>query len=213
MIRSVLLTVAVGFVGLSSGLHAQGTAKVDLAKGQQIATQICAACHGSDGNSAAAANPHLAGQPAEYITRQLRHFKQGLRKNEIMAGMVANLSDADMRALGAYYEQQKPKPGSAKDVDLVRTGQGLYRGGDASRGVPACAGCHSPNGAGIPANYPRLAGQFADYTYAQLKAFHGGQRGVDKEGRDTNGKIMAQIAAKLSDAEMRSVAEYVSGLN
>lgn len=212
MSRSLLLVVAASIVGVSGATYGQGADKPDLAKAQQIVSQVCAACHGNDGNSALPPNPHLAGQHAEYITRQLKHFKEGVRHNEIMAGMSASLTDADMKALGTYFGQQTPKPGTAQDAGLAKAGQSIYRGGDVERGLPACAGCHSPNGAGIPANYPRLAGQLAEYTYAQLKLFKEQKRGVDKAGTDVNGLIMAQIAAKMTDTEMRAVAEYIAGL-
>jgi len=187
-------------------------AQVDLAKAQQIVNQICAACHGADGNSAASANPNLAGQHADYITLQLAHFKAGIRVNAVMQGMVATLSDADMKALGVYYAQQKPKGLTAKDAATVKAAQRLYRGGDAGAGVPACASCHSPTGAGIPKNYPRVGGQYADYSYAQLKAFKSGERGADKDGKDTNGKIMATVAGRMTDAQMKAVADYMAGL-
>ncbi len=141
-------------------------------------------------------NPSIAGQPAEYITLQLTHFKSGLRVNPVMQGMAATLTPEDMTALGIYFSQQKPKGLAAKDAALVTAGQKLYRGGDAATGVPACAACHTPNGAGIAKNYPRLAGQYADYTYAQLKAFKAGERGADKDGKDVNGRIMGTIAAQ-----------------
>src|SRR5205085_2894519 len=118
----------------------------------------------------------------------------------------------DLKPLGVYFSEQKAKGLAAKDAKLVKQGQKLYRGGDAATGVPACAGCHAPDGAGVPKNYPRLAGQYADYTYAQLKAFKAGERGADKEGKDANGRIMVTIANKLSDDQMRAVAEYTSGL-
>jgi cytochrome c553 len=129
-----------------------------------------------------------------------------------MQAMAATLQPEEMRALGAYFSRQKPKGLAAKDASLVTTGQKLFRGGDAASGLPACAACHAPNGAGMAKNYPRLAGQYADYTYAQLKAFKAGERGADKDGKDVNGMIMVGVAAKMSDAQMRSVAEYVSGL-
>lgn len=187
-------------------------AKPDLAKAQQIASQVCAACHGPDGNSVAAANPNLAGQDADYITLQLANFKSGVRVNPTMQAMVATLTDDDMRALGAYYAQQKPKGLAARDPSLVKSAQRLWRGGDAGSGVPACAGCHSPTGAGIPKNYPRLAGQFAEYTYAQLRAFKAGERGADPAGRDVNGRIMHAIARNMTDAQMKAVADYAAGL-
>ncbi|TMG85858.1 MAG: cytochrome c4 [Betaproteobacteria bacterium] len=185
----------------------------DLAKAQQIVGTLCAACHGADGNSAAPANPSLAGQHAEYISLQLMHFKEGTRNNAVMAGMVANLSPEDMKSLGAYFSQQKPKGLAAKDPSLVPIGQKLYRGGNAATGVPACAACHAPTGVGIPVRYPRLSGQYAEYTFAQLQAFKTGQRGMDKEGKDANGRVMAQIAGRMSDSEMRAVADYAAGLH
>ena len=195
----------------ASGLAAEPPAKPDLAKGQTIASQVCAACHGADGNSPAPANPKLAGQVAEYLEKQLHSFKaaQGKkpeRDNAVMAGMVANLSPEDMRNVAAYYASQKPKGGVSRSRELVFVGQKLYRAGNAATGLPACAGCHGPNGAGVPAQYPRLAGQYAEYTAAQLKSFHEGQR-----ANDTN-RMMRSIAAKMSDAEMRAVSDYIAGL-
>ena len=213
MIRNWRTTAGVA-LALSAVATAQESApaKIDLAKAQQTATQICAACHGPDGNSATPANPNLAGQHADYITLQLAHFKAGVRANAIMQGMAANLSDDDMRALGVYFSQQKPKGLTAKDPALVQVAQKIYRGGDQVTGLPACAACHSPTGAGIPKNYPRVAGQYADYTYAQLKAFKSGDRGADKAGKDANGRIMGAIAEKMSDDQMKAVADYMAGL-
>jgi cytochrome c553 len=205
---------AVVALALPAVAAAQETApaKIDLGKAQQTATQVCAACHGPDGNSATPANPNLAGQHADYITLQLAHFKAGIRVNAIMQSMVATLSDDDMRALGVYFSQQKPKGLTAKDPTLVKVAQKIYRGGDQTSELPACAACHSPTGAGIPKNYPRVAGQYADYTYAQLKAFKTGERGADKAGKDANGRVMGTIAAKLSDDQMKAVADYMAGL-
>jgi cytochrome c553 len=150
--------------------------------------------------------------PAEYITLQLTNFKSGVRASPVMKGMAAPLADDDMKLLGIYFADQKPRSLAAKDAALVKSGQKLYRGGDTGNGVPACAACHAPDGAGIPKKYPRLAGQHADYTYAQLKAFKAGERGADKDGKDVNGKIMSTIAARMSDVQMKAVAEYASGL-
>lgn len=192
--------------------------KPDLARAQQIAGQVCASCHGAEGISAAPVNPHLAGQHAQYIALQLDHFKSGLRKNPVMQAMAAQLTADEQRALGAFYSDKKPKPGAAKDKALADLGQKLYRGGNAKTGLAPCASCHSPNGAGIPVQYPRLAGQYSDYVYAQLQAFNKGDRGGEmktaqgKVVEDVQGKVMAGIAAKLSEREMRAVAEYVSGL-
>jgi len=190
---------------------AQNEPKPDLARGKQIATQVCAACHAADGNSTMAANPVLAGQHAGYTQKQLMNFKaqggkQAERPSPIMAGMVANLSAEDMRNLAEYFETQKPRPRAARDPELVKLGQAIYRGGIASKSVAACTACHGPNGAGVPVQYPRLAGQFSEYTAAQLRAFRAGERVNDPN------RTMRAIAEKLSDREIAAVAEYISGL-
>jgi cytochrome c553 len=187
---------------------AEGTPAVrgDPAKAQAIVDGVCAACHGTDGNSPISANPNLAGQHARYLYKQLADYKGGRRKNLIMGGIVATLSDDDMRNLAAYFSAKMPKPGGAKDGALAATGQKLYRGGDSATGVPACSACHSPDGAGIPAQYPRLAGQHDDYTMAQLQSFRTGERSNDPNA------MMRTISARLSDKEMAAVAEYISGL-
>lgn len=186
----------------------------NLDRAKQLVQQVCGGCHGGDGNSPTPANPSLAGQPADYITLQLAHFKAGVRQNPIMQPMAAPLSDDDMRALGAYFSQQKPRNiTTAKNRDTVTLAQKLYRGGDASADIPACASCHGPDGAGIPRNYPRIGGQHAEYTYAQLKAFNGGTRGgAASGGKDPNGAIMATIASRLTDAQMQALADYTAGL-
>jgi cytochrome c553 len=209
----LLVAVTLAF-GVTTGAWAQtDRAKPDLAKAQQTVNTVCAACHGADGNSPSPANPSLAGQGADYLTLQLSHFKDGVRANPIMAGMAAGLSPEDMKALGLYFSQQKPKGMTAKDRELAMLGQKLYRGGNNATGLPACAACHAPTGVGIPVRYPRLSGQRADYTLAQLKAFKSGERGMDKDGKDTNGRVMVQVASKMSDQEMRAVAEYAAGLH
>ena len=222
MKRGWLLAAVAGSalaLAANQGIAQSGApAKPDLARAQQIAGQVCAACHGAEGISAASANPHLAAQHAEYTTLQLQHFKQGLRKNPVMMAMAAALTDEDTKALGLYFSDKKPKPGAAKDKALAEIGQKIYRGGNAKSGVPACAACHSPTGAGIPAQYPRLSGQFADYTYAQLQGFVRGDRGGEmktadgKLVEDVRGKVMTTVASKMSEREMRAVAEYISGL-
>lgn len=211
--RKALLLLA-ACIAASGAAQAQGNAgKPDLAKAQQIVNSVCAACHGADGNSVSPANPSLAGQHSDYITLQLMHFKSGVRSNAVMAGMVANLTPEDMRSLGIYFAGQKPKGGAAKDPALATAGQKLYRGGSIANGTPACASCHAPNGVGIPPRFPRLSGQYADYTFVELQAFKAGERGMDKEGKDVNGKIMSQIAARMSTSDMRAVAEYAAGLH
>ncbi len=200
------------FAGLMALVYASATLgaappppnQPDLERGKQIATTVCAACHGADGNSTVAANPVLAGQHADYTTAQLAAFKSGARPSPIMAGMVAGLSPDDMRALGAWFEGQKAKaPAPAKDKALALRGQQIWRGGVKSSGVPACAGCHGATGKGIPSQYPRLAGQFPELTLGWLKAYASGTR---------QNPVMAGVASKLNEADMRAVAEYISGL-
>ena len=166
---------------------------------------VCAACHGPEGNSVVPTYPKLAQQHAQYIVKQLTEFKSGKRENPIMLGMASGLSDADMKNIAAYVSSKKSSPGASSDPELVKLGERIYRGGLADRQIPACAGCHSPNGAGIPAQYPRLAGQHAGYVAAQLTAFRDGVR--------NNSLPMKQIAAKLNDREIKAVADYVAGLH
>ena len=196
------IATLVALISITSA-HAAG----DPAKGQDIVGKVCAACHGIDGNSFLPANPSLAGQHEEYLLKQLTEFKTGSRNSPLMAPMVANLTADDMRNLAAYYASQTPKQMGAKDKDLVARGRKLYRGGNAANGVAACAGCHSPNGAGIPAQYPRLASQHADYVATQLKAFRAGDRANDPN------QMMRSTAVKLTDKEIAALAEYISGLH
>ena len=198
--------IAAAVVALISVTSALAADYGDPAKAQSIANQICAACHGADGNSPLPMNPSLAGQHPEYLFKQLNEFKSGNRNNAVMMGMVAGLSAEDMRNLSAYYAAQKLSEAATKDKDLVAHGRKLFRGGNLATGVAACAGCHSPNGAGIPTQYPRLAGQHPEYVVAQLKAFRAGER-----ANDTN-NMMRAVAARLTDKEIAAVAEYLSGL-
>lgn len=178
--------------------------KPDLAKGEASFTAACAACHGADGNSGVPVNPKLSQQHPEYLVKQLQEFKSGKRANAIMSGFASTLSDADMKNI-AYWVASKPsKPGFAKDKELVLLGEKIYRGGISDRQVPACAGCHSPNGAGIPSQYPRLGGQHADYAVAQLTGFRDGTR--------KNNLQMTQVAAKMNDREIKAVSDYIAGL-
>jgi len=204
--RYLTATVLFGSLLFAAPAFAAGVVNGDPAKAQPIASSLCVACHGIDGNSLIPVNPNLAGQHPEYIYKQLRDYKSGERKNPIMAGIVAGLSDDDMANLAAYFASQKPRSGMAHDATLVTSGQRLYRGGNSTSGIVACAGCHSPDGAGIPAQYPRLKGQQRDYTLAQLRAFRAGERVNDAAS------MMRTIASRMSDKEMEAVAEYVSGL-
>ena len=179
-------------------------AKPDLAKGEASYAAVCAACHAADGNSTIAVNPMLAQQHPEYLVKQLKEFKSGKRADPVMQGMAAMLSDDDMRNVAAWLASQKAKEGFAKDKDSVALGERIYRGGIQERGIAACAGCHSPNGAGIPAQYPRLSGQHADYTIKQLNDFRDAKRG--------NSAQMIDVAAKMNDREIKAVSDYISGL-
>ena len=179
-------------------------AKADPAKGQAISQQVCGACHTADGSRGSPANPIIAGQHPEYLVKQLQEFKAGKRNNPVMKGFASTLSDDDMRNVAAFYASKSAKPGFAKDKELVRLGERIWRGGIAEKSVPACAGCHGPNGAGIPAQYPRLAGQHADYAEAQMNAFRSGLR--------ANSAQMNAIAARLSDREIKAVSDYAAGL-
>lgn len=185
---------------------AQQAAKADPARAQSIVTKVCAACHAADGNSTSPANPVLAGQHADYIAKQLANYKSGERKNPVMLGMTAALSPQDMENLGAHFEGQKPKTRAARNPELVKLGQQIYRGGIMTKGVAACASCHGPGGAGVPAQFPRVAGQYPEYALAQLQAFRAGERSNDPN------QMMRAIAVKLSDQEIKAVSEYMAGL-
>ncbi len=204
-IPSLLLAAALAAsaAGPVQAAEAAPAFKADPAKGQALAA-TCQACHTADGSRGAPANPILQGQHPEYIVKQLTEFKAGKRANPIMKGMATPLSDEDMKHLAAFYSGKRAKPGFAKNKDTVYLGEKIYRGGIAERKVPACAGCHSPTGAGIPAQYPRVGGQHAEYTEAQLVAFRAGQR--------DNSPQMTAIAGKMNDREIKAVADYMAGL-
>jgi cytochrome c553 len=200
-----------GFAGLMALVYATGAAaadsapatKVDPERGKQIASTVCAACHNADGNSAVSANPVLAGQHGDYIAAQLAAFKSGARPSPIMQGMAASLSPEDMRNVGAYFERQKPTGQKARDKAAVVRAQSIWRSGIKSLGVPACAGCHGAAGHGIPAQYPRLAGQFSEQTLGWLKAYASGARPH---------AVMGPIAQLLSDSDMQALSDYTAGL-
>lgn len=193
---------AAALVTLAFSAHAQTSP--DVRRGAQLYGQICVACHGADGNSPSAANPKLAQQHPEYLVKQLKEYKEGTRQNAIMSGFSAALSDQDMVDISYWLASQKGTPGFATDKDLVALGERIYRGGLADRRVPACAGCHAPSGAGIPSQYPRLSGQYAEYTLEQMKAFRSGAR--------ANNAQMTGIAAHMSDKELEAVSDYIAGL-
>lgn len=200
-------------ITLSTSLYAAqpGDTTPDLAKAKSTAESICVACHSADGNSTIPANPILAGQHREYLLKQLTEFKSvdgkpQVRNNAVMLGMTATLSGDDMRGLASYFSQQKVKPAKATDPKLVAAGKILWRRGDPDKGIPACAGCHGPAGAGLPVQYPRLAGQHAEYTETQLKNFRSEERSNDPE------RMMRTIADKLSDKQIKALADYIAGL-
>ncbi len=179
-------------------------AKPDLVKGEATFAAVCAACHGADGNSGTPTYPKLSQQHPEYLVKQLQEYKAGKRKNAIMQGFAATLSDSDMKNVAYWATSKKAKPGFSKEKELVTLGERIYRGGITDRQIAACAGCHSPTGGGIPSQYPRLSGQHSEYTAAQLTAFRDGVR--------TNSLQMTQVAAKLNDKEIRAVSDYIAGL-
>jgi len=201
-----------GAVAVAQDNAAVSGAKPDLAKGEALYTNgdmgrnilACVSCHGAAGNSTITANPRLAGQHAAYLSKQLHDFRSSSRANPIMSPLAKALSEQDIVNLVAYLSAQQPKPGAARDKDSVELGKHIWRGGIAAKNVPACAGCHSPNGAGIPAQYPRLAGQHQDYTVTELSNFRSGAR--------SNSAPMTTIAERLSDKEIKAIADYVAGL-
>ncbi len=205
LLASLVMACSVAVTAIPSfaaGASAQ-PAKPDLAKGE-ASFAVCVACHAADGNSTIAANPVLAQQHPEYLVKQLLEFKSGKRDDPVMKGMAGLLSEDDMRNVSWWLASKSAKPGFAKDKALVSLGEKIYRGGIQERNIAACAGCHSPNGAGIPAQYPRISGQHADYTVKQLVDFRDGKRG--------NNQIMTQVSAKLNDREIKAVSDYIAGL-
>jgi cbb3-type cytochrome c oxidase subunit III len=203
LIASLLLTAVFSVAAFAADTKPAGP-KIDANAGATKFAAVCAACHGADGNSGSPENPKLAGQHPEYLYKQLMEFKSGKRKNAIMQGFASTLSEEDMRNIAAWATSQKHKSGFAKDKALVAVGERIYKGGIADRQIAACAGCHSPTGAGIPSQNPRLAGQHADYLVSSLKGYRDGGR--------ANNATMVGVAAKLNDREIKAVADYIAGL-
>jgi cytochrome c553 len=200
-ILSVATTACLWLV-LVAPVHAGG----NVAAGQAKAG-ICAGCHGADGNGGADPLwPRLAGQDPDYIAKQLTDFKSGARKDPIMSGMAAPLSATDMKNLGAYFASLKSKPGAARDAQLAKQGQKIFRGGNAKMGVSACMSCHGPSGHGIPPRFPKVSGQNTAYTQKQLLAFKAGNRAND-------GETMTRTAFRMSEQEIKAVSEYMAGLH
>jgi cytochrome c553 len=212
-----LKSLLIALIAFSSTAHAADAptapaTKVDPAKGEALFTNgdatrnitACMSCHGAAGNSTIAQNPRLAGQGATYLIKELNNFKTADRNNPIMSPLAKLLTDDDIKNLAAYLTVQAPKSDAAKNAATLSLGKQIYRGGIAEKSVPACAACHGPNGAGIPAQYPRLAGQHQDYTAAELTNFRAGTR--------NNSAPMTTIAARLSDNEIKAVSDYIAGL-
>jgi cytochrome c553 len=217
LLNSTLLPAAMAVALVSGGAHAADAKIVqgDAKKGE-VASQACQACHVADGSRGAPTYPILQGQIPQYIVKQLTEFKEGKRQNAIMNGMAAALSPDQMRDIAAFYASKKAKSGAAKDKDLVVLGEKIFRGGVSETKVPACSGCHSPNGAGIPAQYPRLAGQHSEYIVAQLNAFRAASFSTAAANTATpprkNSQQMMDVAAHLTDKEIAAVADYIAGL-
>lgn len=211
--KRILLALLCALISLGAQAAdaAKTTPKADAARGQAIAASVCGACHGADGNSQLAANPKLAGQHPEYLLKQMKNFKpadgkEPERVNAIMNGMIAAFDEGQMRDMAAYFAAQTQTGDTAKNRDTVELGRKLYRAGDQAKGLPACAACHGPAGAGMPAQYPRIGGQFAEYTEAQLKAFRDNARANDPN------KMMRMVAIKMTDVEIKAVSDYIAGL-
>lgn len=185
-------------------LFASTAIAAEKSAAETTAETVCAACHAADGNSVVSVNPKLAAQHPEYLVKQLTEFKSGKRANAVMSGIATSLSDDDMKSLAVYFSQQSLKLGQAKTNGKGSLGEKIYRGGIAATSVPACASCHGATGSGIPKQFPRVSGQHSDYTLAQLRTFRTGER--------ANAPMMMAIAAKMTDAEMAAVADYIQGL-
>lgn len=204
LISSVLVAASLTATVFSSFAEGTASAKPDLAKGEASFQAICAACHAADGNSLLPENPKLAQQHPEYVIKQLTEFKAVKRQNAIMNGMAAALSDDDMKNIAYWLAKQKAAPGAAADEALIAQGKRIYLGGVLDRNIPSCAGCHGPAAGGIPSQYPRLRGQYADYLKLQLTTFRSGER--------NNNLQMSEVAAKLNDREIQAVSAYVASL-
>lgn len=202
MKKMLTFALALGLTATHAVLWAEGSVAAGKAR-----SASCAACHGMDGNSPNPLWPKLADQSPEYIVKQLKDFKSGARKDQLMSGQAAGLSDKDMEDLAAYYASQKITLGTTQaDKPTIDRGERLYRGGNAKFGVSACMSCHGPSGHGVPPKFPRVSAQHAAYTEKQMLAFKNGDRSND-------GDIMTRIAFRMSVEEIRAVSQYMSGLH
>lgn len=201
------LALAMGLTGVGNA-PAGPAAKGDLAKAQDIVAKVCVGCHGMDGNGTEPTNPEfprLAGIQAEYLAKQMREFQSGKRKSDVMAAIAASLSPDDILNLSAYFAAQPRKPNAVKNPGMLEAGKKFYHDGNPDEGVPACAGCHLPDARGTD-RYPHLAGQHAAYVYQQLKKFGSSERENDR------GLVMQSVAMRMTDEQMKAVAEYIASL-
>lgn len=210
-LKIAFFAVSVAVSGAALAAKPEAPKKPDLAAGENLYTNgdsaknitACVGCHGAAGNSGSSAWPKLAGQHAAYLHKQLQEFKSGKRANPVMSGIAAGMDEQDMKNISAYLAKQTQKGGTAKNKDTIELGQTIYRAGIAAKGVPACAACHGPSGSGIPVQFPRIGGQWGEYTESQLTAFRSGAR---------KNQQMTAIAAKMSDLEIKAVSDYIAGL-
>jgi len=203
-VAALALALLAPLAAHAAGAGAAGRISPDIAKGQAIANQMCMACHAVDGSRGLPSNPILAAQHPEYMVRQLRDYRDGRRVNAIMQAIAAQLSDEDMVHVSAFYASLPPVHGVATDPELALKGKRIWRGGIPGINVPSCAACHGAAGAGIPVQYPRLAGQHAEVTAAALRAFRSGER--------ANSQVMMDISKRLSDREIAALADFIQGL-
>ena len=207
--KKLVMFALVATIGFTSFANASETKKMmgDAGKGKALSAS-CAACHGADGNSTNPEWPKLAGQGESYLIKQLTEYRNGKRMNAVMNGMAKAIkSDEDVMHLAAYYANSEAKSGQAKNKDIVAEGESIYRGGIAEAGVAACSACHGPTGSGNPsAKFPKVSGQHVKYSVTQLQYFKLGERNND------TGKMMRNMAKKMSTAQMEAVSEYMAGL-
>ena len=212
-LKTLVMAAGLSLAAITFANEPAAVTAPDAAKGEALfnngdakrGVAACMGCHGANGVSGGGAYPKLAGQHASYIVKQLKDYKAGKdRVNAVMSAFAGLLSDEDMVNVAAYLSKQTPGLGTAKNKASIELGQKIYRGGIAGKSVAACAGCHGPNGSGMPAQYPRISGQWAEYTEAQLVAYRSGER--------KNSVQMGAIASRMSDAEIKAVADYVAGL-
>lgn len=207
-----LLAACLTFSSIAIAAEGKQAAKPDPAKGEAIYLNgdagrnilACVSCHGQAGNSSIVQNPTIAAQHEAYLHKQMVDFKSGLRNNAIMTPITKAMTDEDMKNVAAYLTAQSPKPNAAKNKEMIELGKKIYRAGISEKNVPACAACHSPTGAGIPAQFARLAAQHQEYTSSQLMNFRSGAR--------KNSPQMTTIAKRMSDEEIQAVSDYVAGL-